>query len=78
MSSILNWLYCKALGWLQRKCEHPPEVVSADIADGDFGEDISWCRLCGATMIRGSVHEPRADWWIKERAQVKARERSSE
>ena len=70
--TMLNYLYCKLLGYLQRKCTHPPELVSVDIADGEFGVDISWCRLCGATTINNSTHEPRADWWVQERAKALA------
>ena len=70
---MLNYLYCRLLGYLQRKCEHPPELVSLDIADGDLGTDISWCRLCGATRINNCWHEPRADWWIQERAASQSR-----
>lgn len=59
-------LKLRLLGWLQRQCVHPPELVSVDIACGELETEISWCLVCGAAMIRGGLHEPRADWWIDE------------
>ncbi len=57
----------RLLGWLQRQCSHPPELVSYDIAEGRFDVPISWCRICGATRIgQWDWREPRADWWITE------------
>lgn len=65
-------LRMKLLGWLQRQCNHPSDVVSFDIAEGSLAETVSWCRVCGAVKLSGShfQNEPRADWWINE---VKAR-----
>lgn len=60
-------LRMKLLGWLQRQCEHPPELVTYDLTEGG-AETVSWCRVCGAVKLGWSKfeHEPRADWWIAE------------
>lgn len=57
----------KLLGWLQRQCKHPVELVTYDIAEGSYDLPISWCRICGAVRISTwAWREPRADWWITE------------
>lgn len=74
---MLNWLYCNALGWLQRKCTHPPELVTFDILEKSIEEHdcVKWCRICGATKVGTSFwREPRADWWIQERAKAGRKE----
>ena len=65
MNSIMKrWLLYTLLGWLQRRCLHPPETVSVDIAEGGLALPIAWCRICGATWIGSrNLHAPRADWW---------------
>ncbi len=70
------WRWC--LGKLQRRCHHPSETVSADIAEGMWpGHSVMWCRLCGAVQFcdgshvdpdlreLGWAHEPRANWWFR-------------
>ncbi len=38
--------------WWQRRCEHDPRSVSADIHEGAHeGENLQWCRVCGAARI---------------------------
>lgn len=61
------------LTWLQKQCQHPSELVSTDISEGSSSLSISWCRLCGAVRINGSVHEPRANWWIEENSKARKR-----
>lgn len=70
---MLNWFYCTTLGWLQRKCMHPSELVTFDILEqsADERDSVKWCRVCGAAKVgRGDWREPRADWWMRERAKA--------
>jgi len=68
-----KWLHYKLLGWLQSKCEHPSETVSADILEGCSPDsEVKWCRICGAYAVHYKPHHlppywtaPRANWWIK-------------
>lgn len=63
----------RILEWLQRRCPHLPEWVSADILEGCVsGTQVSCCNRCGAVMIRHQEaerlgtfpawREPRATW----------------
>lgn len=67
---MLNWIYCKLLGYLQRKCKHPSHLVLVDVADCVCSSTpVAWCTICGAVRVNDSdFREPRADWWIRERA----------
>jgi hypothetical protein len=70
---MLNWLYCNVLGWLHRRCTHAPSFVTFDIMERSIEEhdSVKWCRICGAVKVgTGSWREPRADWWVLDRAQA--------
>lgn len=37
----------------RRRCYHPPNLVVADVLEGDGGAHLSWCRLCGSLRRYG-------------------------
>lgn len=48
MNRLADWL----LAFLQRRCEHPDNMVAVDITEGDFEHGaISYCRRCGAVKV---------------------------
>lgn len=62
---MTRWFYYTLLGWLQRKCAHPPEHVTFDILEASIEDrdSVKWCRVCGAVRVGlGAWREPRADW----------------
>ena len=44
---MMRWIWLTMLWLLQRRCEHPPEHVTADITEGDSPTRVKWCRVCG-------------------------------
>ena len=53
--SLLRRVEDQLLCWLQRRCDHPDRMVSADILEGCSKEiEIPYCNRCGAV---------RTDWF---------------
>lgn len=50
LNRIKDWI----LGWLQRGCSHPGNMVAADLLEGGYrGGDVQlrWCQRCGAVRF---------------------------
>ncbi len=49
MKALLSWLQDQLLAALQRRCEHPGDMVAADLLEGCAdGIEVRYCRRCGA------------------------------
>ena len=58
MKRLTNWMFWQ----LQRRCEHDPRDVTADILEGGGKAwAVSWCRRCGAYRCAHEI-ETMADW----------------
>lgn len=46
---MIRWIEDQILRWIQQRCDHPSQMVAADILEGD-GRDVQvkYCRRCGA------------------------------
>lgn len=45
----MSWLADQLLSLLQRRCQHPSELVASDVLEGSVnGLRVKWCRRCGA------------------------------
>lgn len=45
----MKWLQDQILAWLQRRCDHPGNMVAADLLEGCAdGIEVKYCRRCGA------------------------------
>ena len=52
---MIRWLEDQILAWIQRRCDHPGEMVAADILEGSApGIEVKYCRRCGSI---------RTDYW---------------
>ncbi len=50
---MIRTIFLKLLGALQRRCEHPPTAIKADLFEGDQpGVSVLWCEICGAVAVR--------------------------
>lgn len=48
-TGLLRYLADQILAALQRRCEHPGDMVAVDILEGCvYGLQVSYCRRCGA------------------------------
>lgn len=46
---LLRWISDQILSFLQRKCDHPGNMVAADILEGSVeGIAVKYCRRCGS------------------------------
>ncbi len=71
LQSQLPWLIDTALDKLQNACDHPGNMVAADVLRGasvNFQDDASnlqvqWCRRCGAVKVVYGIRED-ADWQV--------------
>lgn len=45
---MIRWIEDQILAVLQRRCQHPGEMVAVDILEGDGNFAIAYCRRCGA------------------------------
>ena len=55
MKRIEDWL----LRMLQRRCEHPGDMLKADILDGCVDHlQVTYCRRCGSIKTDWSPHDP--------------------
>lgn len=45
----VRWIEDQVLTFIQRRCEHPDEMVALDILEGTYNEvAVRYCRRCGA------------------------------
>lgn len=52
---MIRYISDQILAWLQRRCEHPGQMVAVDILEGSGGDiQVPYCRRCGAVRIEGS------------------------
>jgi hypothetical protein len=69
----MRTIYLRLLGWMQRKCTHPPESVAADITEGySPNMAVQHCNICGAARIthydgrmKSAWRVPRPEWEIE-------------
>lgn len=48
-TGLLRYLADQILAFLQKRCEHPGQMVAVDILEGCvYGIQVSYCRRCGA------------------------------
>ncbi len=46
---LFRYLGDQLLGFLQRRCQHPAEMVAVDVLEGCApGIEVAYCRRCGA------------------------------
>lgn len=46
---LRHYIEDQILASIQRRCEHPPEMVLADLLEGGIPElSVKYCRRCGA------------------------------
>lgn len=58
----MSWLTDYPLAWLQRRCDHPGNMVAADILEGcAVGIEVKYCRRCGAIRTHW-VGQPNRHW----------------
>lgn len=51
-TGLLRYLADQILAFLQRRCEHPSDMVAVDILEGcGAGVTIPYCRRCGAVKV---------------------------
>lgn len=68
-STLRSWLGDQLLVWLQRRCQHPGNMVAVDILENSSDDvDVAYCRRCGAVRIdrqgqRGSWRSPDPNLW---------------
>jgi hypothetical protein len=49
---MFRYLADQILWFFQKRCEHPPQMVAADLLEGcQPGLNISYCRRCGAVKV---------------------------
>lgn len=65
----LRYLADQALAFLQKRCEHPGQMVAVDILENSGGNvSVAYCRRCGAVRVdhqaqRGSWRLPDPNLW---------------
>lgn len=61
---MIRYLTDQILAAIQRRCEHPDEMVAVDILEGCSADtEIGYCRRCGAVRITWKrVNEARTEW----------------
>lgn len=60
---VIAKLMKRVASWLQSRCPHDPENVSADILDGGHdGTQVQWCHECGAVRMLYRASDNRGDW----------------
>lgn len=51
-STMRDWLADQILAWLQKRCQHPGNMVAVDILEGcSPGLEVAYCRRCGSVKI---------------------------
>lgn len=59
MSKIIKYIEDCLLARLQKRCDHPGEMVAADILEGCVDRlEVKYCRRCGAVKTDWSPHDP--------------------
>lgn len=54
---MIRWLKDQILAHLQRDCDHPGNMISADILEGSVAwHQVKHCRRCGATKVVHTGH----------------------
>lgn len=53
MKRLEDWL----LKRLQRRCEHPPVMVTVDLLEGCYTSPVAYCKRCGAVKIGTSPED---------------------
>lgn len=49
----MSYLLDQLLAWLQRHCNHPGDMLVADILESSSADtEVTYCRRCGAVMIK--------------------------
>jgi hypothetical protein len=49
MNKVIRWLEDQLLAIIQRRCQHPDEMVAADILEACApGIQVRYCRRCGS------------------------------
>ena len=54
---MLKWIEDQVLSFIQKRCEHPKEMIASDLLEGCL-EDIAikYCRRCGAVKTDWSPY----------------------
>lgn len=61
---LLRLIEDRLLGILQRRCEHPDEMIAADILEGCGGNiQVKFCRRCGSIKTDWSSKDSREHCW---------------
>lgn len=59
MNRFLGFLSNKVLQFFQRRCQHPPGIVTADLLEGCVeGIEIKYCNRCGAVKLDWNPLKP--------------------
>lgn len=61
MKRLLIRLEARLLKYLQRRCDHPGDMVAADILEGCWYEEVRYCRHCGAYKFSRNLDWDRPD-----------------
>lgn len=67
---MIRYIEDQILSFLQRRCDHPGEMVAADILEGCAeGIEVKYCRRCGSVktewrpMPGNSPYSQLEHWW---------------
>lgn len=67
MRRLIRYVEDCVLRFIQKRCEHPSEMVAADILEGCAdGIEIKYCRRCGSVKTEWDPHDPAHKYMILE------------
>lgn len=57
---MLRYLEDCVLAFLQRRCDHPDNLVAADLLEGCVDHlEVKYCNRCGAVATDWAPHDPK-------------------
>lgn len=60
MKNLIRLLEDYVLAFIQKRCDHPGEMVAVDILEGCADNlEVKYCRRCGSVKTDWNPHDPK-------------------